>query len=212
MTSAFGVRRTRWLATMAVAAAAIALAVVAGVAGARKEQKPAGQTALLIIDVQQFYFPGGLMPLEGPEAASRNCARLIEKFRSAGQTVIHVGHNASKEKSFHPDVAPLENEKVFYKDDVSAFNGTGLLAYLRERGIERLVVCGMMTHMCVEGTVRAAHDLGFQCVLVGDACATRDLEFGGRTVSAADVQTSTLATLDRAYATVVDTETFLVNY
>jgi len=67
----------------------------------------------------------------------------------------------------------------------------------------------MQTHMCLEAATRAAADLGFECVVIGDACATRDLEFGDHTVAAADVHASTLATLDRTYAKVVDTETFL---
>jgi nicotinamidase-related amidase len=63
--------------------------------------------------------------------------------------------------------------------------------------------------MCVEAAVRAAHDLGFECILVEDACATRDVTYGDRTVKAADVHDSTLATLNRTYANVVDTKTFL---
>ena len=63
--------------------------------------------------------------------------------------------------------------------------------------------------MCLEAATRAAADLGFEVVVIGDACATRDLAFGDRKVAAADVQASTLATLDRTYAKVVDTETFL---
>jgi nicotinamidase-related amidase len=67
----------------------------------------------------------------------------------------------------------------------------------------------MQTHMCLEAAARAAHDLGFEVTVIGDACATRDLRYGDRTVPAADVHASTLATLDRTYARVVDTETFL---
>jgi nicotinamidase-related amidase len=191
----------------------VALAGLSIVSGARsEEEETAAKTALLIIDVQQFYFPGGLMPLEKPEAAARNCKRLLEKFRGDNGLIVHVGHNSNKEFAFHPDVEPLEGEKVFYKDEVNAFNGTGLLAYLREAGVGRLVVCGMQTHMCVEAAVRAAHDFGFECVLVGDACATRDLKFGGETVAANDVHNSTLSTVDRTYGTVVDTQTYLENY
>jgi nicotinamidase-related amidase len=194
-----------------VATLVAALAVISMVAGAQ-EDNDAGKTCLLIIDVQQFYFPGGFMPLDNPEAASANCKRLLKKFRGQNGTIVHVGHNTSQERAFHPDVAPRDGEKVFYKDEVSAFNGTGLLAFLRENGVQRLVVCGMMTHMCVEAAVRAAHDLGFECVLVKDACATRDLTYGDKRVSAADVHHSTLATLDRSYATVVDTDAFLAKY
>ena len=76
------------------------------------------------------------------------------------------------------------------KDEVSAFNGTKLLKYLKKKGIKRLVIVGMQTHMCVEGAVRAAYDLGFECILVHDACATRPLTHGGKTVKAGDVHSS----------------------
>ena len=199
-----------------IASTAVATLLVLGltalslVAEPEDETASAPVTALLVIDVQEFYFPGGFLPLDNPEAASLNCKRIIEKFRSEKSLVVHVGHNTKKDNAFHPDVAPAEGERVFHKDEVSAFNGTGLLAYLRDNGVEKVVVCGMMTHMCVEAAVRAAHDLGFECVLVGDACATRDLDYGKNTVKAADVHASTLGTLEGSYATVVDTETFLV--
>jgi nicotinamidase-related amidase len=166
-------------------------------------------TALLIIDIQDFYFPGGAMPLVGPEAASLNAARILEKFRREGRLVVHVGHNAKDKKGFHESVAPGNGEKVFMKNEVCAFNGTDLLPYLEEMKVRRLVIVGMQTHMCVEAAVRASSDLGFEVILVGDACATRDLKYKDRVVSAADVHAATLAALDRTYATVVDTETFL---
>ena len=169
-------------------------------------------TALLIIDIQDFYFPGGAMPLYRPEAASRNAARILEKFRKEGRPVIHVGHNAKNKAGFHETVAPISGEKVFYKNEVSAFKGTDLLSYLKEQKVERLVIVGMQTHMCVEAAVRAAYDSGFECILVEDACATRNLKYKDREVSAQDVHAATLSTLDRTYATVVDTETFLATY
>lgn len=183
-------------------------------AGALAQSQPAekSKTSLLIIDVQEFYFPGGLVPLDNPEAAGANCGRLLEKFRDENRMIVHVGHNASKGTSFHANVTPREGEKVIMKDEVSAFNGTDLLQYLRENGIERLVICGMQTHMCVEAAVRAAHDLGFTCILVHDACATRTLKYKDKTIAAADVHYSTLSALDGAYATVVDTETFIKTY
>jgi nicotinamidase-related amidase len=200
----------RWLGV--VAAVVVVLSSISPVVGAQTEEKSDGKTSLLIVDVQQFYFSDGFMPLENPEAASLNCKKLLQKFRGEDKMVVHVGHNTKKDVDFHPDVAPLDGERVFYKDEVSAFNGTDLLPYLQENGVERLVVCGMMTHMCVEAAVRAAHDLGFECVLVSDACATRDLKYGDETVSAGDVHNATLGTIDRTYATVVDTKTFLEKY
>jgi nicotinamidase-related amidase len=202
---------SRITGTTVVAMLVLALTALSLVADAEPESEAAAGpvTALLIIDVQEFYFPGGFLPLDNPEAASLNSKKIIEKFRSEKKLVIHVGHNTKKDNAFHPDVAPIDGEQVFHKDEVSAFNGTGLLEYLRDNGVEKLVVCGMMTHMCVEAAVRAAYDLGFECALVGDACATRDLDYGEDKVKAADVHASTLGTLDGSYATVVDTKTFL---
>jgi len=169
-------------------------------------------TALLIIDIQDFYFPGGAMPLAGPEAASLNAAKILEKFRAEGRLVVHVGHNAKNKMEFNAAVAPKSGEKVFYKDEVNAFNGTDLLLYLKEQKVQRLVVMGMQTHMCVEAAVRAAYDFGFECILIGDACATRNLKYKSREISAEEVHAATLSTLDRTYAAVIDTETFLATY
>jgi len=166
-------------------------------------------TALLIIDIQDFYFPGGKVPLVEPEAAAANAGKILAAFRAEGKPVVHVRHDFEPGGSIHASVAPIEGEKVFTKSEVSCFNGTQVLAYLEEIGVKNLVIVGMQTHMCLEAATRAAHDLGFECVVIGDACATRDLKYGNRTVPAADVHASTLATLDRTYAKVVDTATFL---
>ncbi|MDJ0766511.1 MAG: cysteine hydrolase family protein [Myxococcota bacterium] len=167
------------------------------------------KTALLLIDIQQFYFTGGGLPLHHPRRASLNAKRLIDKFRQERGLIIHVGHVAKSGAGFHPDVAPKPGEPVVMKKEVSAFNGTDLLKLLKDRGIKRLVICGMQTHMCIEAAVRAAHDLGFECVVIHDACATRSLTFQGRTISAQDVHAATLSTLNKTYAEVLDTEAFL---
>ena len=166
-------------------------------------------TALLIIDIQDFYFPGGKVPLVEPEAAASNAAKVLAAFRAEGKPVIHVRHEFEPGGDIHATVAPEDGEKVFTKNEVSCFNGTKVLAHLKELEVEKLVIVGMQTHMCLEAATRSAHDLGFECVVVGDACATRDLTYGDRTVPAADVHASTLATLNRTYAKVVDTKTFL---
>ena len=144
--------------------------------------------------------------------AGLNAKKLLEKFRAAGSLVVHVRHNSEPGGEIHEDVKPLEGEKVISKDEVNAFNGTDLLEYLKSHGIEKLVIAGMMTHMCVEAATRAAHDHGFDCTVVQDACATRALKFGDVEVSAEDVHASTLATLNRTYAKVVDMETFLKDF
>lgn len=191
---------------------AVSLFVVHGAAGSDGPEGIDFETTLLVIDVQEFYFPGGAMPLDNPEAAALNCKRLLEKFRGEKRNIVHVGHKATQGASFHPDVIPLCEEKIFMKSEVSAFNGTKLFEYLQDHAVKRLVICGMQTHMCVEAAVRAAHDLGFECILIHDACATRDVTFDDATVKAADVHRSTLSTLDGTYATVMDTAAFLAGY
>ena len=169
-------------------------------------------TALLIIDVQEFYFPGGALPLDSPEAAALNCKKLLSKFRKENQTIIHIGHNVPQGGSFHPNVKPLDGEKIVMKSEASAFKGTELAGYLKQHKVKRLVICGMQTHMCVEAAVRAASDLDFECILVHDACATRALKFEGAVTDAASVHYSTLSSLAGTYASVIDTDSFLKDY
>jgi nicotinamidase-related amidase len=167
------------------------------------------EVALLIIDIQDFYFSGGKVPLANPEEAAANAVKVLAAFREAGLPVVHVRHDFEPGGSIHQSVAPIDGEAVFTKTEVSCFNGTNVLAHLQDLGVKKLVIVGMQTHMCLEAATRAAHDLGFEVTVVGDACATRDLTYGDRTVPAADVHASTLATLNVTYATVVDTKTFL---
>jgi nicotinamidase-related amidase len=158
-------------------------------------------TALLIIDVQDFYFPGGKVPLVNPEAASEKAAELLRLFRSQGLPVIHIQHSGGV--PIHKNVEPLPGEKVITKNDANGFNGTDLLSYLMSLKVKRLVICGMQTQMCVEGTTRAAYDFGFKCIVVEDACATRNLKYGRRTIFANDVQACVLTTLNGYYARVI---------
>lgn len=166
------------------------------------------KTALLLIDIQYFYFPGGRAELVNPEKASKNAKLLLADFRKNKQMVVHVRHNSSKGADIHLDVAPIEGEKVISKDEVNCFNGTDLLAYLKENKIDTLVIAGMQTQMCVEAAVRAGYDYGFKIILIHDACATKDLKFGDKTIKAEDVHYATLSTL-KAYAEVIDTKTYL---
>lgn len=167
------------------------------------------KTALLIIDVQEFYFPGGRMQLENPEAAGINAGLLLDAFRKEGLPVYHVRHNFEPGGDIHPFVKPLPGETVISKDEVNAFLGTGLLDLLRQDSIEQLVICGMQTHMCVEAAVRAAHDYGFKCLLAGDACATRAIQYEEHIISASNVHNSTLSTLQGTYARVLTTDAII---
>jgi nicotinamidase-related amidase len=172
--------------------------------------------ALLVIDIQAFYFPEGFVPLAGPEAASAQAGKLIECFRAAGRPVIHVQHlpkgvdtpdptGIEPQYRIHADVLPADGETVIGKHHANSFRETDLLSVLRELGVEKLVVAGMQTHMCVEAAVRAAADYGFEVTVAHDACATRDLNFDGTTVPATQVHAAALAAMNGSYAKVVST-------
>jgi nicotinamidase-related amidase len=164
--------------------------------------------ALLIIDIQDFYFPGGKSALANPEKAADNAALLLAKFRKENFLIVHVRHNSESGGEINELVKPLDNEKVVSKDEVNCFIKNDLTDYLKFHGIDTLVICGMQTHMCVEAATRAASDLGFKCLLIHDACATKDLKYGEKTIKAEDVHLSTLSTL-KSYALIVSTDEFL---
>jgi len=187
--------------------------------GAEESENP-GQgfenTALLVIDVQAFYFPEGMVPLTGPEDAAAQAAKVIETFRAAGRPVIHVQHlpkdvdtpdptGIQAQYRIHPEVLPKEGEILIGKHHANSFRDTELLALLRKLEVKKLVVIGMQTQMCVEAAVRAAADYGFEVTVAHDACATRDLEFDGTTVPAAQVHAAALAAMNGGYAKVVST-------
>lgn len=165
-------------------------------------------TALILIDIQEFYFPGGDAALVEPEVAALRAQKVLVYFREKDGMVVHIKHAYEPGGSIHQLVKPINGEKVITKREINCFLGTGLDDYLKSQGINYVVLAGMQTHMCLEGGTRAAHDLGYTCTVIGDACATRDLTFGETTVKAADVHTSTLATL-KSYAKVVSAEEFL---
>jgi nicotinamidase-related amidase len=170
----------------------------------------------VIVDIQKDYFPGGAHPLEATETAVASAKRLLESFRAADEPVVHVRHIWDEEDAtfmrpgtegveIHSDVAPADGELVITKAYPNSFRETELESELRARGIDELVVCGMMTSMCVDATVRAAVDLGFGTTVAHDACATCDLEFAGRSVPAAAVHSAFLAALGDGYATILAT-------
>ena len=167
-------------------------------------------TALILIDIQNFYFPGGAAALVEPEKAAEQAKILLNYFRENNGLVVHVKHDFNPGGEINELVKPLESEKVFTKKEVNAFLNTGLNDYLKQNNIRYVTLCGMQTHMCLEGGTRAAHDLGYECTVVEDACATRDLKYGEVTINAKEVHYSTLATL-KSYAKVISLNEFLEN-
>ena len=178
--------------------------------------------ALVLIDVQNDYFPGGRWPLAGIESAADNAAKVLASARAAGDLVVHVRHEfltadapffapGSKGSEIHATVRGRESEPVVLKHHVNAFRETNLKALLDRNGVEEVVVGGAMSHMCVDAGVRAAGDLGYKCVVLHDACATRDQEFEGAVVPAAQVHAAFMAALRFGYAKLISTEEYLAD-
>ena len=109
----------------------------------------------------------------------------------------------------HPAVEPGEDEPVIVKAEPNGFLGTELERELRDRGVDELVVAGMMSSMCVDATARAASDLGLEVAVVHDACAAPDLEFGSTEVPGASVHAAFMAALGDGYAEVLSAEELL---
>lgn len=178
------------------------------------------KTALLIIDIQKDYFRGGKHELVGPLDAARKAYELLQCFREHDQPHVHIQHVSLKPDAtffiagdsgtdIHDSVAHFEGEPLVQKHYPNAFRETNLLELLKGWGIERVVVTGMMTHMCVDATARAAADLGFDVIVAGDACATRDLTYDGTTVPAEQVHKAFLAALE-SYGQVMTAEQVIV--
>ena len=176
--------------------------------------------ALLIIDIQNDYFENGRMTLVDVEKASENARLLLYKFRFDSLPIIHVQHVALSPTAnyflpntfgteINKNVKPLEQEKLIVKHYPNSFRETDLLDYLKLHNITDIIICGMMTHMCVDATTRAAKDFGFNCMVIGDACATKDLEINGQMVKAEEVQKSFLAALNYFYSIVKTTKNYL---
>jgi nicotinamidase-related amidase len=163
-------------------------------------------TALLVIDIQNDYFPGGKYPLVKPLEAAKNAYILLQCFREHSGHHIHIQHislepdaaffiKGDSGSDIHDSVAHFEGEPIVYKHEPNSFLNTNLLDMLKKWEIERVVVTGMMTHMCVDATARAAVDLGFQVIVADDACASRDLQYGDTTIPAEQVHKAFLAAL-----------------
>lgn len=179
------------------------------------------QQALIIIDVQNDYFSQGKMPLDHPEQALTNILVLQTVFRQQNKPIFYIQHiNTRTDATFfiansngvaiHPHLLPIagENEKIIIKHLPNSFKATSLQADLVEQGVKQLVICGMMTHMCVDSTTRQAAELGYQPILIADACTTRDLVFQLSIVPAKQVQTAFMSALS-SFSTIYDHQQFI---
>lgn len=174
--------------------------------------------AVLVIDLQNEYWPSGNFSLHGIEAAAANAARVMDHARAKGDLVVNIRHEIPGGPIFVPGsagaeindtVRPATGEPVITKNFPNSFRETGLSDLLKEKGVGEVVIVGAMSHMCVDATVRAANDLGYKTTTIHDACATRDLDFDGVTTPAVQVHAVLMAALASAYGEVISTDAFL---
>ncbi|KAI9467783.1 MAG: Isochorismatase-like protein [Benjaminiella poitrasii] len=178
--------------------------------------------ALIIVDVQNDYFPGGALPTWRPVETAEACAKLIEKFRKENKEVVHIQHimeeeqqkewlkisdkpwfaKGSKGAEIHDLVKPLPTEKIVVKSAVSGFVGTDLTEYLTSKGVKKLIVVGMMIHNCVNATVYSGVEEGFQCIVVDEAVNTLEQKIHGKPVKPEVIKESFMAGLQFSYADV----------
>lgn len=179
--------------------------------------------ALLLIDFQNDYystFTGAKWVLSGTEIAASNAATLLTEFRKQGLPIIHVRHEFPSDDApfflpkstgakIHNSVAPLEGEQVILKHQINSFRDTELQEVLNELNVDKLIIVGAMSHICIDAVTRAAVDFGYECHVAHDACATLDIEFNGVTVPAHHVHHAFMAALSFGYANVDSTDTLL---
>lgn len=176
--------------------------------------------ALIVVDIQNDYFPGGKWTLSGVEAAAANAARLLSHARSAGDLVVHIRHEfptsdapffqpGSEGAEIHRTVRNLEHEHVVLKHQINSYRDTDLKAHLDANKVDEVVVCGNMSHMCVDAVTRASADFGYPVTVIHDACASRDLEFNGVTVPAHLAHAAFMSALGFAYARMLSTDEYV---
>jgi nicotinamidase-related amidase len=171
--------------------------------------------ALMIVDIQNDYFPGGKMALAGMEAAAKNARHALELFRTRELPIFHIQHISDRAGAtfflpetdgvqIHKHVMPQGREHLIQKHFPNAFRETSLNEQLKGLEVEEIIICGAMTHMCIDSTIRAAFDLGFRCLALSDACATKPMEYGGVAIEAPQVHAAFMAALSSAFAQVID--------
>jgi len=180
-------------------------------AGADLKPPRLRDSCLVLIDLQYEYLAGPIALPDG-RAAIANAAKLLARARAAGTPIFHIAHKgrpgglfdrAAERGAIVTELAPLPGEPVIEKGLPNAFAGTDLQAKLAATERKDIILAGLMTHMCVSSTARAALDLGYRITVDANSCATRDLPDGrGGSIAAATVHDVALAELSDRFAVI----------
>ncbi|WP_196590853.1 isochorismatase family protein [Pectinatus frisingensis] len=172
---------------------------------------------LILIDIQNMYFAKGAYRLHEPEKTAKKAAIILKKFRNDHKPIIHIKHmfNISENPNgdylleFNEAVMPQKDEVILTKNYPNAFFKTDLKNVLDGLQATNLVIIGMMSHMCIDTTVRAAQNYNYKIIVVDDACTTMDLKWKGEKIAAKIIHNSIMASLNGVFADVVTATDYL---
>lgn len=172
--------------------------------------------ALLVIDVQNEYF-SGLLPITHPEGHLTNILRVMDAAEARDMPVVVIQHTfpqpdkpffqrGSTEWELHPEVQSRPRDLLIEKNLPGSFTGTELEPWLRQQGIDTVVIAGYMTHMCCDTTARQAVHRGFTVEFLSDATGTLPLDNSAGVVSAEELQRAILCSQQMLLSEVLSTE------
>jgi nicotinamidase-related amidase len=176
--------------------------------------------ALLVIDVQNEYFPGGALPITHPADSLPRITDAMDGAAEAGVPIVVIQHGTEspEAKAFvkgsrgwklKGEVEVRKRAVVIEKTMPGSFTGTNLEAWLKENGVDTVTIAGYMTQMCCDTTARQAVHLGYQVEFLSDATGTLDLHNAAGSVSAEELQRAILVTQQARFSKVLDTQAWI---
>ncbi|MDQ6919153.1 MAG: cysteine hydrolase [Candidatus Dormibacteraeota bacterium] len=176
--------------------------------------------ALLVIDVQNEYFSGGAMPITHPPDSLKRITDAMDGAAEKGIPIVVVQHASENPEatSFRKgtpgwrlkgEVEVRKRAAVIEKTLPGSFTGTNLEAWLKENGVDTLVICGYMSQMCCDTTARQAVHLGYKVEFLSDATGTLDFSNEAGTVKAEELHRATLVTQQHRFSKVQNVEAWI---
>jgi nicotinamidase-related amidase len=179
------------------------------------------QQALLVVDMQQAFDVESRWGRRNNPDCEANVVGLIEASQRRGEPVVFVRHDSVEADSllrpsepgnrFKPELEHIEPDLLVSKSVHSSFHGEpDLDRWLRSRGIDSVVICGIATDHCCETTARLASDLGYRVSFPLDATLTFDRQdLQGQTITADEIARVTAASLAGEFAEITTTAALL---
>jgi nicotinamidase-related amidase len=176
--------------------------------------------ALLVIDVQNEYFPGGALPVTHPPDSLKRITDAMDGAAEAGIPIVIIQHGTDnpEAKAFRKgtpgwrikgEVEVRKRAAVIEKTLPGSFTGTNLEAWMKENGVDTLVISGYMTQMCCDTTARQAVHLGYGVEFLSDATGTLDFSNEAGTVKAEELHRAILVTQQNRFSKVLSTDAWI---